>query len=201
MKFDRKPAPDAAELRRLYVDEGLSLAAIGRQIGMQSSSVLMRLRDAGIPTRPRRSAVTRSDLVACIERGLHLAAISREVGLTDAAVLRQLRRHGLRAPDGHGKRTYPVRDRIQASGYWLLYRPDHPDADKRGRIMEHRLVMEEKIGRRLRPEEVVHHMNHVRDDNRPENLMLLPDQAAHGREHYPKGNAIADGNSARWRKR
>jgi hypothetical protein len=47
--------------------------------------------------------------------------------------------------------------------------------------------MEETIGRRLLPTEVVHHMNHIRDDNRPENLMLLPDQAAHGREHYPKG--------------
>ena len=83
----------------------------------------------------------------------------------------------------------------------MHYRPDHPHADKRGRVMEHRLVMEEHLGRYLEPREVVHHMNHQRDDNRIENLMLLPNQAAHGQVHYPKGAPLADGNAVRWGKR
>jgi len=61
---------------------------------------------------------------------------------------------------------------ITQQGYVLIFRPKHPNAQRGGQILEHRVVMEDKIGRLLLPHETVHHINGIRHDNRPENLQL-----------------------------
>jgi len=65
------------------------------------------------------------------------------------------------------------------SGYILLFRPNHPFANNSGYVREHRLKMEEHLGRYLRPKEKVHHKNGVLDDNRIENLKLFTNQSEH----------------------
>lgn len=78
---------------------------------------------------------------------------------------------------GHNRRGVPPTNKrgyTISNGYRYIYSPGHPDAHpKTCYVEEHRLVMEAVIGRILRRNEVVHHKNGDRADNRPHNLQLM----------------------------
>lgn len=61
---------------------------------------------------------------------------------------------------------------ISKDNYILVYCPGHPKADN-NRVREHRLVMEKHIGRYLKTNEHVHHINENKQDNRIKNLMII----------------------------
>jgi hypothetical protein len=70
--------------------------------------------------------------------------------------------------------------------YTRLRMPGHPLADKCGMVLEHRLVLSQKLGRWLRREEHTHHLNGDRRDNRPENLVVTRN-GLHQATYHPQG--------------
>lgn len=88
-----------------------------------------------------------------------------------------------------GRRKESCR-KVRKDGYVLVRAPDgHPyPADSSSGtpyILEHRLVMEQHLGRYLDPAEVVHHIDANPSNNAIENLRLHRSQSDHIRIEHP----------------
>jgi len=72
------------------------------------------------------------------------------------------------------------------NGYRVIYMPDHPSSMKcenwLGWVYEHIYFAEQSLGRQLHKDEVVHHLNGIREDNRCSNLLILT-KSQHARLH------------------
>ena len=74
-----------------------------------------------------------------------------------------------------GRRQYPCQ-----KGYVML------SIGPNKRVFEHRYVMENHIGRKLKPKEVIHHLNENPSDNRIENLVLCKSSGEHHAKYHSK---------------
>ena len=72
------------------------------------------------------------------------------------------------------------------AGYILIYKSNHPypnHSDKKY-VFEHRLIMEKKLRRYLKPEEKIHHIDGNGTNNQIKNLMLCANASEHAKFHY-----------------
>lgn len=90
-----------------------------------------------------------------------------------------------------GALFWKIEKRIKKGDYLYSLVPKHPKATKNGYVLEHRVVMENHLGRLLDPNEVVHHRNGDKHDNRLENLEVM-DYRKHSCHHASKGRAYVE---------
>lgn len=91
-----------------------------------------------------------------------------------------------RSQTGEASRTWRGGRIITIGGYVAVKAPWRTSAKRDGYILEHRMVLEDAIGRPLRSDEVVHHINGDKRDNRLSNLTILTNS-----EHAALHAAIA----------
>lgn len=85
----------------------------------------------------------------------------------------KMRMSGTKNPNWRGGRS------VNAAGYVELRMPEHPRARANGYVYEHLVVMEAALGRPLRKNEVVHHIDRNPSNNKPENLQVFTSNREH----------------------
>lgn len=152
---------------------------LAEKYGIWGSTIYYMLRDVGCKfTRKRRKPV--SD-----EWRRHVSEGKKGWKMTEEqrAKLSEAKKSKYNGLNGYGH------TKNHCCGYVLAYAPLHPRAHKDGYVMLHTVLLEREIGRYLEPDEVVHHINHDRQDNRIENLMLMKKKdhcSMHMKERYGK---------------
>jgi hypothetical protein len=86
--------------------------------------------------------------------------------------------------------------RYLSNGRWVIRVEDNHPYAYRGYIKRARYVMEQHLGRYLKPEEYVHHINGDKQDDRIENLQLT-DMVSHAKHHFPKGSKFGINSNPR----
>lgn len=160
--------------------DGMSMSQLGTKYGVNLVTIRNALLRQGEPTRRKGNVIrTFSEqqgavIVARWQAGESQEAIARDLGTAQTIISRVLRHQGVSRsrPRGNWKGG-----RINSpAGYVsVLVRSDDPFASMRnagGYVLEHRLVLAQKLGRPLLPTETTHHINGIKHDNRPENLQL-----------------------------
>ena len=155
------------ELQKMYLDEEKTIKEISDISGISVGTVFNYLKRYGIETRPAMSEKTKRKISDAL---IGRKSMRKGCKLSEETKKKISEKHkGLfLSPSQYGGHT-----KKRSDGYIQVYLPTHPKCTKDGYVMEHILVMEKSIGRYLNDDEVVHHKNKIRDDNRLENLQLM----------------------------
>ena len=190
---------DSEEIRRLY-ESGLGCNAIAEILGAGTATITERIRGMGISRTRAEANKARSLYDTGKMKELYLSGkssneIAEIMGCSPALVSIYAKRMGISRSckeaqllrSEQGKSSGPNSPgwrggRFITHGYVHLYMPDHHLANPKGYVREHRLVWEQANGARLTPKMSVHHLNGIKHDNRPDNLIALP-KTEHSKTH------------------
>lgn len=177
----------SASIRAEY-EAGKSFADLIEKYGGTFHSIKSAIKRSGgklIPVTPERTGDEVNKILEMHKMGISQMRISLAMGRSQSLVSRILKENGyIFSPFTGEKNSQWKGGRMMHPSGYVLVKHDGNNTfssmcNNAGYIMEHRLVMARSIGRPLRKDETVHHINNDKLDNRLENLQLR--QGKHGK--------------------
>lgn len=154
----------------------MSYRDIGEHLGRSTISINKRAKKLGLTKFVLRRWSSQEDEIIRNGATRRLADVAKELGRRQSEVSSRARELGLeswRKRRGYAitRTGHVVREYVKGRG------------GKTVRRMEHRAAVEDDIGRPLTSNEVVHHINGIKTDNRRANLYLCESRNHHMRVH------------------
>ncbi len=202
---DEYPWRDKERLERLYHEEGMSILDISKEFGCSHSTVSEWMDRLGVDKRSfgeeNREYPQLWDgdwlMAEYLEKERTAPDIAEEIGCSEHAVLNAVEKQGIpKHSQGISKKSiHPSFD--YNKGYLRVSSHNYDNGKQTGTdtVRIHRLVAIAKYGFDKVMDNIVHHKNGVKWDNRPENLEVMS-QSEHMKEHYQNPNLDNGGVSA-----
>lgn len=163
-----------------------STVLTANELGLPKRRVTGLLERAGVPLTKAHGGACyhhQAEIEQWAKEGVSLSEIARRIGTKHQLVKKFLVEHKIeyqpyqyKPEDNHFWRGGRI---VDYDGYILVKVVDHPHKDRHGYVREHRLVMEQHLGRYLLPSEVVHHRDGNKQNNALDNLEMFGSNAKH----------------------
>jgi len=160
---------------------GAGLSALAREYDCSTPTIVKALERAGVPRRSSGRQATwtpefEQRIADLDDASMTIGQIAAELAVPERSVLGFLRRTDrIELPAVGTRRKVGKYVQVVPNDEDLNYVRVYPS----GYVLEHRLIMGRKLGRKLTAQETVHHINGDGTDNREENLQLR--QGQHGK--------------------
>jgi hypothetical protein len=189
-RCNMKPIYDYKNLKSLYEDQQLEPIEIAKIIGCKWRQIYFQLHKQGISIRGRKAsakkriqskyAELKDKVEAMINDKNTVPDIAETLGLSLTRVRSIMSAYNL----SKTKREWAKKEKHpnwkggykSFHGYIRIQAKDHPHVASDGYIPLHRKIVEDSIGRYLRPDETVHHIDGDKANNDISNLMILSPQ-------------------------
>ncbi len=139
--------------------------------------------------------------VSLYQAGFSTVEIGKKFNVDPSNVYRDFMLHGIKIRNrsesvklafrrGRGnKGTGCSKHNLHSAGYILTYVPNHPRANCKGYVQKSLLVAEECLNRKLKLDELVHHIDNNKTNNAPSNLLVLT-RSKHSKLHVRQGDMV-----------
>ena len=176
------------QLQRLYVEQELSKKETAKRLGYKSAAPVGRaLEENNIPTRtsggkPRDAPWKDEEKLREMYHGQEMTTpeIAEQFDCTDTTIQNQLEENGIekRNPGARRKESISLVESKKGYESWK---------HRGGTVFVHRLAAIAWFGLDSVMNQVCHHKNGIRWDNREDNIELMS-RADHTKEHWERGD-------------